>query len=92
VGKGAFVRDCRGAERMGVICSVGIVDNSVTGKYKGDRDSGVKDRERRRGEGGEMETEWKKKIVGRKKRNCDNRGKQIDIWTERKREVANNGL
>jgi hypothetical protein len=39
VGKGEFVRDCRGIGRMGVMCKIVTIDYSVSGECGGGSDS-----------------------------------------------------
>jgi hypothetical protein len=52
VGEGAFFRDCRGIGWMGVMCTVGLVDHSVSDECGGDSGSRVKDSGRQEGKGG----------------------------------------
>jgi hypothetical protein len=55
----------------------------------------VKGRGRREGEGEERRREWKKrkeKDAGERKESLAREAKQVDIWTEWKREIGNNRL
>jgi hypothetical protein len=96
VGEGIFVRDFRGIGQMGVMCRIGIVDYSASGECGGGRSSRVK------AVGGDEEGKVEKGENGRKgqkKNHCERerkvqqeKAKQINIWTERKREIRNTGL
>jgi hypothetical protein len=68
----------------------------MSGEYGGSRGSEVKGRRRQGAESEDRRSEWEKKgrknSWGREEKVREEKANQVDIRTERKREIGNNGL